>query len=468
MLPDAIFVDEAIASLDAIDQGLAGAGSASDADGIHAMFRHAHSVKGGAAAFGLDGLAELMHLVESVLDASRASGAMPQGADAGLLREAVQAARLMLEADGNASQPLAQDLADRLRRRGGAPPPRPGGRLYRIAVQTGDADRVSAQVAGLFGDIAGLGELLSVDRRAGGAPVFVVRSGVADHELLDLLAMHVERHDVSIQAVAAGAAEPQPVAPDGQADRDRNGATVRVDAQALRRLVAQTRALAREGVATTAMAGSPADRWQREVQSIWRGLEDLGSAPVSVLFERIPAVLRQLSVQLDKPLELSVSGGDVRIDRGVAQGLLSPVLHLVRNACDHGIEPPERRRAAGKPLAGRIALSAWREAGQFRMSVRDDGAGLSRDKLLHAARARAIAVPADVQDEDIWALVFAPGLSTASAVSAISGRGVGMDVVKRQVEALGGQVKMASTPGNGVCVTISIAMDDAAQSANAG
>jgi chemotaxis protein histidine kinase CheA len=379
----------------------------------------------------------------------------------------------MLGPEGNGPQHRVQDLQGlqhRLRGQALAPPSLPGGRLCRIAVRTRDADRASAQVVGLFGEVAGLGELLSVDRCAQGGPVFVVRTGAGDHELMDLLAMHVERDCVSIESVSAVPAAGQAVFSDDRPDRDGGGATVRVDALELRRLVAQARALEScDGVFSETMdAGSAADRWRRDVQSICRGIEALGSAPVSSLFERVSAALQRLSAQLHRPFELSVTGGDIRIDRSVLQALVSPVLHLLRNACDHGIEPAACRSAAGKPQAGQIAVSAWREPGQFRMSVRDDGAGLSRDSLLQAARVHCIAVPADPTDQEVWALVFAPGLSTADTVGDVSGRGVGMDAVKRQVEALGGQVAIVSATGKGVCVTISIPMGDVVPSAVGG
>ncbi len=453
MLPDAQFLDEAIANLDAMDAVLAGFGPAADPDAVHAVFRHAHSIKGGAAAFGMEAVAELMHAIESVLDVSRSTGLPTDGTTTGMLRDAVDAARHMLVDDGALTGALGQEIAMQLRQRAAAPQARQGGSLRRITIRSAETDVVSAAVIGLFADIAGLGELLSVDRSARGEQVFVVRTMSRDPELLDLLAMHVERASVSIAAV--------PVAPDaavadvsdGVSAASEGGATVRVDAAALRRLVLLARNLARADVQLS--------QWQRGLGALCRGLEELGSAPASSLFGRIPPLLLRLSGQLNKEFDLSVTGDDVRIDRAVLQRLADPLMHLVRNACDHGIEPEPQRRSAGKPRAGRIDVAAWRESGRVRISVRDDGAGLSRYNVLRAARERAVELPDDLDDQAVWQLVFLPGLSTAPSLSQVSGRGVGMDVVQRQVASMGGDVSISSSAGKGVCVTMSIPVDEA-------
>lgn len=461
MLPDAIFLDEAIANLDAMDATLADFGSSDHLDAVHALFRHAHSIKGGASAFGLEAVVEIMHSIESSLDVARTSGVRPDSFTVGLLRDAVDAARHLLAGDGACDRSLAHDIAAQLRRRSHRPLAPRGGNLRRITIRSAETDVVSAAVIGFFTDIAGLGELLSVDSGAGGEQVFVVRTMVRDDELVDLLAMHVERANVLIAAVPDDPVFGKAIASGRVAGEGTDGASVRIDVDALQRLVLLARKLSRAHAASGASGkGEERARWQKDLDVLCRGLEDLGRAPVSMLFGRIPQLLSRLSGQLGKQFELSVTGDDIRVDRAVLQRLADPLMHLVRNACDHGIEMAAQRMAAGKARAGQIGLSAWHEPGWVRISVRDDGAGLSREKLLNAARARAIPLPVGVDDQAVWQLVFAPGLSTAHTLSEVSGRGVGMDAVRRQVASIGGAVSITSSAGKGVCVTMSIPVDD--------
>lgn len=460
MLPDAIFLDEAIAKLDAMDATLAELGAPDHLDAVNVLFRHAHSIKGGASAFGLEAVVEIMHAIESVLDVARGSGIQPDGSTVEMLRDAVDAARHRLAEDGEWDRSSVRDVAMRLRRRS-LRPRAPRGKLRRITIRSAETDVVSAAVIGFFTDIAGLGELLSVDSGAGGEQIFVVRTMARDDELVDLLAMHVERANVLIAAVPEGPVAGKAMASNRVSGAGTDGASVRIDADALRRLVLLARKL------THADAGSGASskakervRWKKDLDALCRGLEDLGRAPVSILFGRIPQLLLRLSGQLDKQFELSMTGDDIRVDHAVLQCLADPLMHLVRNACDHGIEMAAQRVAAGKPLAGQIGLSAWHEPGRVRISVRDDGAGLSREKVLNAARARGLPLPVGLDDQAVWQLVFAPGLSTAYTLSEVSGRGVGMDAVRRQVASVGGAVSITSSAGKGVCVTMSIPVDD--------
>ncbi len=478
MLPDSLFLDEAFASLDAMDLELGRLDV--DPEAVHALFRRAHSVKGGAATFGLAGLADLMHRVESVLDGLRKSGVAPDRSTSELLREAVHAARALLAGDQSLQGPGMQELVLRLRRQGDDAGPLDGGRLRRIAIRSPETDAVSAAVSGLFADIAGLGELLSVESGNTGEQVFTVRTAVGDQELRDLLAMHMDPRNVTIDgptgpatpasaASTARAAEPgsRPVA---------TRTTVRVDAAELRRLVQMARVLAQglgaHDAAGPGRGGSGADRstdadlgqWRAAAGTLSQALDDLASARMSMVFGLVPAQIRRLSERLGKQFTLAVQGDDIRIDRLVMQGLSDPLMHLVRNACDHGIERPDQRLALGKPAQGHIELSAWMAADGLRIAVRDDGSGLSRERVLQAARQRGVPVSADMGDDEVWPLVFAPGLTTAASVSDVSGRGVGMDAVRRQVVAMGGDVSIASVAGQGACVTMVIPLGEASRS----
>jgi two-component system chemotaxis sensor kinase CheA len=177
--------------------------------------------------------------------------------------------------------------------------------------------------------------------------------------------------------------------------------------------------------------------------------------PIGETFTRFQRVVRDVSKQLGKDVELQISGGDTEMDKAMVDTVADPLMHLVRNSLDHGIEPPEARVAAGKPAQGRLALHAYHESGAIVIEVSDDGRGLDRERILAKAQQRGlVAADAVLSDEEIYPLIFLPGFSTAEQVTNLSGRGVGMDVVKRNIEALRGQIKIASQPGRGATMQL--------------
>ena len=176
--------------------------------------------------------------------------------------------------------------------------------------------------------------------------------------------------------------------------------------------------------------------------------------PISFVFSRFPRVVRDLAAKLDKQVELKTVGEGTELDKGLIEKIADPLNHLVRNSLDHGVESPEKRLAAGKPALGTITLRAFHQGGNIVIEVSDDGAGLSREKILAKARERGLAVSDDLPDQDVWQLIFEAGFSTADAVTAVSGRGVGMDVVKRNVHAMGGRVEIDSSFGVGTRISI--------------
>jgi two-component system chemotaxis sensor kinase CheA len=173
------------------------------------------------------------------------------------------------------------------------------------------------------------------------------------------------------------------------------------------------------------------------------------------VFNRFPRLVRDLGQRLGKKIELRLTGEGTELDKTVLEKIGDPLVHLVRNAIDHGIESPEARLAAGKSAHGLIELSAYHKGGNVVVEVRDDGGGLKRDKILAKARERGLVGPDEELSEDrVFNLIFAPGFSTADVVSDVSGRGVGMDVVKRNILELGGHVQIHSTGGKGSMVRI--------------
>jgi two-component system chemotaxis sensor kinase CheA len=194
----------------------------------------------------------------------------------------------------------------------------------------------------------------------------------------------------------------------------------------------------------------------RHTRNLQEAVLAIRMLPISNVFSRFPRLVHELSARLGKRCELKLSGESTELDRGLIEKISDPLIHLVRNAIDHGLEPPEARIAAGKPAVGSVTLRASQRGGNIVIEVSDDGRGLDRGRILASARARGLPIAPDASDAQVWALVFEPGFSTAETVTEVSGRGVGMDVVKRNIQALSGSVDLASTPGKGTRVTVSV------------
>lgn len=179
--------------------------------------------------------------------------------------------------------------------------------------------------------------------------------------------------------------------------------------------------------------------------------------PVGQLFRRMSRLVRDLARKSGKQAELDLFGEDVELDRSIVEEIADPLVHMLRNSMDHGLEGPEERVAAGKPPVGRVRLSAWHQAGQIVIEIRDDGRGLNRERILEKARNRGlIGVDEALSDSEVWQLIFHPGFSTAEKVTDVSGRGVGMDVVRRHVEKLRGRVEIDTTPGAGTVFLVKV------------
>lgn len=198
-----------------------------------------------------------------------------------------------------------------------------------------------------------------------------------------------------------------------------------------------------------------AERVMALVQETRDGALALRMVPIGETFGRFQRVVRDLSKQLGKDIELVVTGGDTELDKSVVDQIADPLMHLVRNSLDHGIEPTTDRLAAGKSPTGQLRLNAYQEAGSIVIEVSDDGRGLARERILAKAIERGL-IPHDAElaDSEVWQLIFLPGFSTAEAVTDISGRGVGMDVVKRNIEALRGTIQLFSQTGHGTTTRI--------------
>jgi len=193
---------------------------------------------------------------------------------------------------------------------------------------------------------------------------------------------------------------------------------------------------------------------ERNTRDLQESVMSIRMMPISFVFSRFPRVVRDVANKLGKQVELRTIGEGTELDKGLIEKIADPLTHLVRNSLDHGIESPEKRIAAGKDPKGTLTLRASHQGGNIVIEVSDDGGGLSRERILAKAKEKGIPVSDSMTDQEVWLLIFAPGFSTAEVVTDVSGRGVGMDVVKRNIEGMGGRVELDSKTGTGTTVTI--------------
>lgn len=193
---------------------------------------------------------------------------------------------------------------------------------------------------------------------------------------------------------------------------------------------------------------------ERNARDLQESVMSIRMMPMDYVFSRFPRLIRDLSAKLGKQVQLLTVGKETELDKSLIERIIDPITHLVRNSLDHGIETPEQRRLSGKNETGRLTLSAQHQGGSIVIEVKDDGGGLSRERILAKAHSQGMAISDSASDEEVWQLIFAPGFSTAEAVTDVSGRGVGMDVVKRNIHEMGGQVRIASSQGKGTTISI--------------
>ncbi|TDV62501.1 chemotaxis protein CheA [Pseudomonas sp. LP_7_YM] len=237
---------------------------------------------------------------------------------------------------------------------------------------------------------------------------------------------------------------------------------IRVRADQLETLIDLAGELITASAGAQLMARQRADENLMEATSVVAGLVEqlldgalaMRMVPIGDTFNRFQRVVRDVSGELGKDIELLISGADTELDKALVERIGDPLMHLLRNAMDHGIESPDVRLAAGKPARGTLRLNAFHDSGSIVLELLDDGAGLNRERILAKARERGLVGATDPSDRDLLNLIFEPGFSTAEAVTNLSGRGVGMDVVKRNITSLRGTIDLYSEPGQGTTVRI--------------
>ncbi|EKE18215.1 MAG: hypothetical protein ACD_10C00085G0003, partial [uncultured bacterium] len=193
---------------------------------------------------------------------------------------------------------------------------------------------------------------------------------------------------------------------------------------------------------------------ERNTRDLQESVMSIRMMPISFVFSRFPRVVRDLSGKLGKQVEIKTTGETTELDKSLIERITDPLTHLIRNSLDHGIETPEKRVAAGKSPVGTITLKAYHQGGNVVIEVGDDGAGLPRDKILAKARERGLPASDQMTDQEVFGLIFEAGFSTADQVTDVSGRGVGMDVVRRNIQSMGGRVEIESIFGVGTRMTV--------------
>ncbi|WEN14582.1 chemotaxis protein CheA [Rhodanobacter sp. AS-Z3] len=507
------FFEESQEGLDAMEVALLALDSGStDTELVHTIFRAAHSIKGGAATFGFTDVAAFTHVAESLLEEVRSER---RGVDAELidmLLRSVDCLRAML-ARSRSGEPVADAESEALRVElntlvSGEPaaaavvaaPKAAQVEAWNIRfialphlLQTGN------DPLRLFRELQQLGRLEVL--RA-----FVVEAAPAQLAQLDPgqcylgweLRLHasVTRADVaavfdwvdgdcelSIDPVeATAAAEPAPAAPAAVAPKAgstpravRETASASSDGGSIRVGIDKVDALINmmgELVITQSMLSDIAENFdpsqlermregllqlERNTRELQESVMRIRMLPIGSVFNRFPRLVRDLENKLGKQVKLELHGEHTELDKTVLEKIGDPLVHLVRNAIDHGLESPEKRRAAGKSETGTLRLDAYHEGGNIVVQISDDGAGLNRAAIISKAEQRGlIRVGQELDDAEVAELIFQPGFSTAAQATDLSGRGVGMDVVRRNVRDLGGTVGVRSQTGKGSVFTISL------------
>lgn len=507
------FFDESFEGLDVMEAALLrlDIGTA-DAEVINTIFRAAHSIKGGAGTFGFTAIAGFTHVLETLLDLVRSGKRNLGQSDVDLLLRAVDATRAMLRAadggdaaDVDAIAALQTELGRALEQ----PAPAVAAATVPAAVVQGAQGVQGWRIHFLphhelfasgndplriLRELHALGPL-KLDCDSSGLPTFreaqtercylawraELQADCSEADIRDLFAWVEDECDLQIAAITPApetvvAQAAIAVAADPRMDKPQlklveggkpppESSTIRVGTSKIDMLIN----LVGELVITQAMLQQTAaeldptqherllqglsllDRNTRELQEAVMSTRML---PVESVFSRFPRMVRDLAAKLGKQVRLQTVGESTELDKSVIERIADPLTHLVRNSLDHGLETTEQRLLAGKNECGVITLRAAHQGGHIVIEVADDGRGLNRQKILEKAAERGIAVPPNPADADVWQLIFAPGFSTAEQVTDVSGRGVGMDVVKKNIQSLNGQIEIFSEAGRGMRVTI--------------
>lgn len=509
--------------------------SSPDPEDLNAIFRAAHSIKGGASTFGLSDMTEVTHILESLLDKIR-KGEMALTSEH---VEAFLAAKdvLKMQLDGHrlgtaVDQDAVADvrmLLQSLSLEDSSPIPAVVISVQSLAVQL-DSDHYSHlftlelpslsadDVSAIMSELALLGSISKLDS-PGNKCVLQLKTNETLDDIVAICSFILDPDDLKItveelssvnkvgasqddlgygffepldamfpsdvgEVVSVNADVQSPILTVAQQSSlvnnlhtikkenekhpvSQEASTIRVGIEKVDQIVN----LIGELVITQAMLEQRTqdldpivnERLLSTIAHLTRNTRDLQEAvmsirmmPMDYVFSRFPRMVRDLATKLGKKVEFVTYGASTELDKGLIERIVDPLTHLVRNSIDHGIEMPAVRTQSGKNATGKLSLSAVHQGGNIVIEVSDDGGGLHRDKILAKAKQNGLPVFDSMSDGDVWQLIFAPGFSTAEAVTDVSGRGVGMDVVKRNITAMGGVVDIRSAKGFGTTITISL------------
>ncbi|MCV9880405.1 chemotaxis protein CheA [Brenneria izbisi] len=489
-----------------------------DTEQMNAIFRAAHSIKGGAGTFGFTVLQETTHLLENLLDGAR-RGEMRLSTDIiNLFLETKDIMQDQLDAYKTAQEPNAESfeyICQALRQLALESQAENGAAQDQAAAQTEQGAASSKQVASagkgemrieltglksqeipqMLEELGNLGTVKDPHQTETSVEVTLVTSESED-DISAVLCFVLEpeqihfhpveesqpaapavnvspQPDVPVAAVpapekpaATPAAAPKAHAAPGAPKKSKTGDTsIRVAVEKVDQLIN----LVGELVITQSMLAQRSSeldpvahgdllnsmgQLERNARDLQESVMSIRMMPMEYVFSRFPRLVRDLAAKLDKQVELTLSGSSTELDKSLIERIIDPLTHLVRNSLDHGIESPEKRIAVGKPAVGNLTLSAEHQGGNICIEVVDDGAGLNRERILAKALSQGLAVSDSMSDEEVGMLIFAPGFSTAEKVTDVSGRGVGMDVVKRNIQEMGGHVEIHFQAGKGTTIRI--------------
>lgn len=486
-----VFFDEADELLAEAERLLLGLDPASiNMDDIDAIFRAAHSIKGGAATFGLSDMTGVTHVLETLLDRLRKSemGLTAAHIDAFLRAKDV----LKMQLDGHrhghpVDQPAVEALLTELHTLADeqgvavvvseAAPALKTNKKIRIGLP----DMAASDIQSLSAELGLLGEIVIIEGE-GARKVFLLDTTESIDDICAICSFVIDPDTLDIHEEPASVAPAQPqqdyeifdlplALPTPKAALAAastvESSSIRVSIEKVDQLIN----LVGELVITQAMIEqrthgldpmlyekllNGVSQLTRNTRHLQEAVMSIRMMPMDYVFSRFPRMVRDLSAKLGKKVELQTQGAATELDKGLIERIIDPLTHLIRNSVDHGIEMPAARKAAGKDEVGILTLSAAHRGGHIVIEVSDDGGGLQRERILAKAVQQGLAVSDAMTDSEVWQLIFAAGFSTAEAVTDVSGRGVGMDVVKRNIAALGGQVEVRSTQGRGTTISISL------------
>ena len=492
------FFDEADELLADMEKYLLQLDAASpDKEMMDAIFRAAHSIKGGAGTFGFKILQETTHLMENLLDDARCGKLQLTSDIINLFLESKDIMQDQLDAYKSSQEPDEQSfqyICEALRqialqnKEGVAEP------VQQTVTAQAQPEKVFLDIVlfmvkeqeaqMLAEELANLGTILSQQFQQDRLLVQLETNASVD-DIESVLCFILEPEQIAIEqgteqveppaksetpteekqaAAPAKSAAPISARPTTRA-QSTESSSIRVAVEKVDQIINQVGELiitqsmlsqlsaALEPPMNDVLVNSIA-QLERNARDLQESVMSIRMMPMEYVFSRFPRLVHDLAGKLDKQVELTLIGGSAELDKSLIERIIDPLTHLVRNSLDHGIESADERVAKGKSAVGNLTLSAEHQGGNIVIEVSDDGAGLNREKILARAQSQGMTINEHMSDEDVWMLIFAPGFSTAEKVTDVSGRGVGMDVVRRNIQEMGGHVEIASEQNKGSTIRI--------------